>query len=136
MANFQLEIFAGVSLAIWTDPTTVSAASRLNDVPGHPRLYPRALVPLGGSPVLVEFRAILPIGIVMPTDVSLGGHLFTASWAQWSGPYQPPLLSLPGVTSYQSCYVTDQHAGFFQLCMARDQGGAVLVPFMVELDLS
>lgn len=114
------------NVAVWTDPATGSAASRLNDFAGKPRRYRRV-----SSPGTISLGAWVD-GVHIPLDAALGGRLFLVSWVQWNGPYPPPLSQPAGQTSLAHCTLTPDHFGYFEVLFWRPGGGGVLVPFNVE----
>ncbi len=131
MPDFTADLGPGLTPAIWTDPATGAAASRLNDLPGKPRRYWKIIPPVLPGTVVVELEATVN-GVEAPLDGALGGRLFIVSWVKWSGPSPPPLVQVPGQSSVANATLDAAHVGFFQVLFWRPAGGAVLVSFNVE----
>lgn len=132
MPNFSINrILNGATLTAWSDPATGSAASRLNAFPDKPLKYWKVTQPIGFATVDVQIPATVN-GVEAPGDAALGGKLFTSDWSTWSGTFPPAISFFAALTSLQIVTITSAHIGFFCLRFARQDGGAILVPFMVE----
>ena len=135
MPDFEARLVgAGVTLAAWADPAASApyaspgaAPSRLNIPGAYPATYYR--VSAGST---VEVRASVG-GVDAPFDVALGGRPFRMWWAQWSD-YPPSILQVPGRSSIALVPLLAGRAlGFFHLGLGRTGGGALFVPFCVEV---
>lgn len=129
MPNFTVTNFSG-SDVVWLDPATADQPSRLNAFPLHPHTYRKVSVGLG--PVVVTFKATVG-GVLAPMDAALGGKLFSAAFAEWSGTFPPPITLAAAQSSLATFTVTSSHLGHFLFSFRRESGGAVNVPFDVEV---
>lgn len=133
MSDFSARITAGSTLVVWTDPTVAQSTStgvggypsRLNPIAAYPHKCRR--VELGAT---VTAKATVG-GVEGPVDAALGGRLFTAYWAEvplWPG----PAISLAGGQSSVATF-TPPGIGHYLFVFRRDGGGALALPFKVEL---
>lgn len=127
MPNFSARIVGGSEVP-WEDLPSASYPTRLNPDPDHIPSFRR--IDAGVSPVTIEVRAIVN-GVEAPFDAALGGNLFSAAWAEWSGTAPPPIVQSSGQTSLTSISVTGSHAGHFCLSLTRTNGGGILIHFDV-----
>ncbi|HMY22113.1 MAG TPA: hypothetical protein PKA58_37565 [Polyangium sp.] len=128
MPNFTARIVTG-SQAPWIDASTNDAPSRQNNDPEFLSSY-RKIDTIAGD-VVVEARATVG-GVEAPLDGALGGELFVAVWAEWSGLYPPAIVHASGQTSVMTFTVTQGHVGHFCLRIRRPNGGIVFLHFDVE----
>lgn len=135
MPDFIVTMTGGSS-ALWTDTGNATTPDRLNPNPAHLHTYRRVdLGPDGGS-VNITFEATVG-GVLAPLDADLvlDGRLFTAQWAEWSGPYPPVLTTSAGQSSQvvatlsAGSHGVDRHEGHFLFCMIRQGGGSVSIHF-------
>lgn len=129
MPNFTVTIFTGSDVA-WVDPAIASQPSRLNAFPLNPHTYRKVSVGLG--PVVVTLKATVG-GVLAPMDAALGGKLFSAAFAEGSGVFPPPITLAAAQSSLATFTVTSSHLGHFLFSFRRKNGGAVNVPFDVEI---
>jgi hypothetical protein len=115
----------------WADTASTNpiAPSRVNPDPA----YPHSFVSLnaGVSPIEVVVHAIVN-GVEAPLDGALGGRLFTAMLAEWSGPIPPVLTQDPGQSSITRIQITLLHGGHHLVRLRRTGGGVMAVPFFVN----
>lgn len=116
--TFTVSATAGITVGIWEDPSSGALASRINPDPEHPHL--RYLATTG---VEVEFSASVAGLGAAPLDAVLGGALFAAGLAEWSGAVKPPVTAPAGQSSVQR--FTPPDPGHYTLVFRRDLGGAV-----------
>ncbi len=128
MANFTARIISGDEVP-WVDEASNTEASRLNPDPEHLPSYRKITIVAGAA--TVEFRAIVG-GVEAPLDTALGGDLFTAAWAEWSGISPPPIVQTSGQTSVLNVPLTSSNVGHFCLSLTRPNGGGMLIHFDVE----
>lgn len=126
MPNFTARLFSGGTVTVWSDPATATAPSRLNPNPARLHTYLRV-----APSTSISVRATVG-GVEGPLDGALGGKLFTAWWAHWSGPFPPAIVQPAGQTSVANVTFGATHLGHFILFLGRDGGGAVGIPFDVE----
>lgn len=129
MPNFTARIVGGDEVP-WFDLPSSTLPSRLNLDPDHHPSF--RLFEVVATPVSIEVRATVN-GIDGPLDAALGGNLFTAAWAEWSGSTPPAISYAAGQTSVVSFTVGFDHVGHFCLRLRRKNGGAVLLHFDVLL---
>lgn len=125
MPNFDARITVGATLAVWVDAATATAPTRLNPNPAHPPKHRRVEI---GSVVAVKATVA---GVEGPPDVLLGGKLFAAHFAEVPVWPPPAIASQPFHSSVVT--FTPKYLGHHLLVMAREDGGAVGVPFFVEM---
>lgn len=122
MPDFSVQLL-GTSVAVWDDPATADAPSRLNPEPAHLQTYARAALPRR-----LTLSAVVG-GVVGPLDAALGGRLFQVAWAEWSGPFPPHIVQTAGRSSVATIDLGERHVGHFVLVFRRPGGGAIAVPF-------
>jgi hypothetical protein len=131
MSDFSARITAGVASAIWTDPATGSAPTRLNPIASLP--HRRAVVDEGAYGALTVKATVG--GVEGPADAALGGRLFTWSWVEFPAAVPPPpfvpTAGSSSILTFAAAFVG--LVGHWVLCCARDGGGAQLIPFDVSV---
>lgn len=127
MPNFTARVTAGATVVDWDDPETPTAPSRINPPPTHPLRYLQVTPP---DTLVVQATVD---GVEGEVDANLGGELFQAHLAEWSGDYPPAFAPIPGQSSVVRVQLTAQHLGHHLLVLRRENGGAVVVPFDVEV---
>ena len=126
MPNFTARVTNGAAAVPWVDPATGSAPSRLNPLAAH---LPRYLKATPGVSVVVSAKVG---GVEGPLDAALGGELFQAWLAEWSGPWAPVVTQPGGQTSVVTVALGAMHVGHFMLVLRRENGGAVVIHFDAE----
>lgn len=122
MPNFRARFFAGVSVAPWDDPSSLSLQrpTRLNPSPGHPFL--REVCTVG---VEVELQAhITGLGWA-PLDAAFAPDpvFFPLEIFEYPGPIRPVTSHPVDQTSVQR--FTPDTPGHYTLRFYRPQGGAI-----------
>ena len=117
MSNWEPRITAGGVLTTWTDTT-----GRTRQKTEHPSKYYLGTV---GAPMTIVC-ALLSDGVVH-ADVDLGGHLFTAHFAEHATAYQPAITS--GAGNSATWTFTPPAAGHYTLVIRREEGGACAIHF-------
>jgi len=125
MPNFDARITAGAALTVWVDAPTATAPTRLNPNPAHPPKYHR--VELG---VTVTVKASVG-GVEGPMDAALVGKLFTSHFGEVPVWPPPAITNPPGQSSVAT--FKPKYLGHHLLVMRREDGGAIAVPFFVEM---
>lgn len=119
MASFDATFTDGATIAQWDDPAFGGVPTRQNAFEEHPHL--RFVAEVG---VEVEVSASIA-GVVGPLDATLGGLLFSFSFAELPGISPPSITSPVGQSSVQR--FTPPAAGHYTMKLKRPANGAVIL---------
>lgn len=137
MPDFTARITTSAGASLVTDFSDTQVPSRLNPLPGKPHRHVRVPINQGGIKAFTTVNGI----DAPPADV-LDGRPFHWWWVQVPGYPVPPFQYLAGKTSevdflgWPNFADADDAAsalGVWVLGVRRLQGGAVFLPFTVEV---
>jgi hypothetical protein len=122
----RVVIGAGVVLAVWADPATIAAPSRINPNPTYQPKYVKV------SPTATLVLRATVAGVDGPLDAALGGRLFQWSFVECAGPWPLSIVPTPGKSAEATIAMKATHFGHFSVLCRRDGGGGVVLHFDVE----